>query len=608
MMQKMRENTKTILWILIFAFLATIIFAWGMGGFDRKSQANTGILAKVNGQKIMQEIFDRAIEQRIQEERERSGGQELDENRTRTIRNEVWEQTINQVLLQQELDRLGISISDREVAFEMKNNPPQYIREAEYFQNNGQFDQTKYEDFLKNPQAINEIIAIESDMRERLKQQRLIDRITASAMVSDELLWDEWSDKNVSFRFNYILFPILTSSTDTSMVSEAEIESEYQKRLEEYRVDEQRSLWFVSFPEKPSSQDSIHTKELADEIYQRALKGESFAELARTYSEDNSASKGGDLGYFPRGRMVKPFEDVAFSIPIDSIAPPVLSQFGWHVIKVTGKKMEPSKADPKVKEEQVEASHILFKFTPSMETKDLIRDKSRNFMTAVIEKKKSVADIAKEFDVNLDTTGLFVESGSIPKVGKAPLVTAFAFDSKIGDVSFPYWVRNGWYIFGLVDIKKPHYKPLADLRKQIQNSLVQEKRISKAFEEAKSALSKGSTIEMISQATGKSIDTTSLVKAKDYLPNIGRELDLTVRAKTAPLQTLQGPARGQKGAYLFTVVERTNADSVAYKAQKSQQVNQILQRRQQQLYNDYLKKMKERAKIDDWRYLSYSDF
>lgn len=607
MMQKMRENTKTILWVLIFAFLATIIFAWGMGGFDRKSQVSSGVLAKVNGQKILQEAFDRLVEQRIQEERERSGGQELDDNRIRTIRNEVWEQTINQILLQQELERFGITIGNREVAYELRNNPPSYIRESQYFNTNGQFDTSKYEDYLRNPQAINEILAIENDVRERLRQQRLLDRITATAMVSDEQLWDEWTDKNVTFRFHYILFPVQVSSNDTILVKESEIEAEYQNRLEEFRVEEQRSLWFVSFPERPSLSDSNHAKDLADELYQRAKKGENFAELAKNYSEDNSAPNGGDLGFFGRNRMVKPFEEVAFSTPVDSIAPPVLTQFGWHVIKVTGRKFEPSKANPKEKEELVQASHILIKITPSMETKDLIRERARDFMTAAME-KKDLAKLSKEFDVKLDTTGLFVQSGSIPKVGRAPLVAAFAFNSKLGDISFPYFVRNAWYVFGLVEIKKPHYKPYSDVRKQIQNTLIQEKRILKALEEAKQAKNLGNNLEAIAQATGKKVDTTGTVKAREYLPNIGRELELTIRAKTAPLHTLQGPVRGQKGAYLFTVIERSTPDSSQFLAQKNQQLNQIVQRRQQQLFNDYLKNLKDRAKIEDWRYLSYSDF
>ncbi|MDK9701196.1 MAG: SurA N-terminal domain-containing protein, partial [bacterium] len=146
MMQTMRENTKKVLWVLIIAFIGTIIFAWGMGGFDRNSQVRSGVLAIIDGEKILQQDFDNRVEQRIQQEREKNNNQDLDENRVRTLRNEVWDGIINEILLEQELDRLGVSIGTREIAYELRNNPPQYVQQAEVFQNNGQFYAAKYED------------------------------------------------------------------------------------------------------------------------------------------------------------------------------------------------------------------------------------------------------------------------------------------------------------------------------------------------------------------------------------------------------------------------------------------------------------------------------
>ena len=69
-----------------------------------------------------------------------------------------------------------------------------------------------------------------------------------------------------------------------------------------------------------------------------AMSGEDFAKLAKENSEDGSASNGGDLSYFRKGQMVKPFEDAAFGLEKDQISPVVETQFGYHVIKVTDKK------------------------------------------------------------------------------------------------------------------------------------------------------------------------------------------------------------------------------------------------------------------------------
>jgi parvulin-like peptidyl-prolyl isomerase len=73
-------------------------------------------------------------------------------------------------------------------------------------------------------------------------------------------------------------------------------------------------------------------------IRQRALDGDDFGALAREYSQDNSAPQGGDLGYFTRGTMVKPFEDAAFGLKKGQISPIVETQFGVHVIKCTDKR------------------------------------------------------------------------------------------------------------------------------------------------------------------------------------------------------------------------------------------------------------------------------
>lgn len=81
----------------------------------------------------------------------------------------------------------------------------------------------------------------------------------------------------------------------------------------------------------------VETKEEALELKQRIQNGESFEKLAREYSKCMSREKGGNLGFFKRGQMVKPFEDAAFSLPIGVVSDPVQTDYGWHLIKVTSK-------------------------------------------------------------------------------------------------------------------------------------------------------------------------------------------------------------------------------------------------------------------------------
>lgn len=74
----------------------------------------------------------------------------------------------------------------------------------------------------------------------------------------------------------------------------------------------------------------------AEELYERAKKGESFQSLAHQYSTCPSKEKGGDLGWFSEGQMVPPFENAVRKMGTGSISRPVRTQFGWHIIKKTG--------------------------------------------------------------------------------------------------------------------------------------------------------------------------------------------------------------------------------------------------------------------------------
>lgn len=112
--------------------------------------------------------------------------------------------------------------------------------------------------------------------------------------------------------------------------------------------------------------DEAGAKAKADDILKRIRGGEDFATLAKKYSTDGSRTKGGDLGYFTRGRMVPEFEQTAFNSPVGQVADPVKTQFGYHIIKVTDKRASKAGGEGEAGEE-VRASHILIPITKGQE-------------------------------------------------------------------------------------------------------------------------------------------------------------------------------------------------------------------------------------------------
>jgi len=173
-------------------------------------------------------------------------------------------------------------------------------------------------------------------------------------------------------------------------VPEAEIRAAYEARASQFGVPEQRR----------ASHILVKTREEADKVAAEARKSPGrFAELAKQYSQDpGSAAKGGDLGYFAKGTMVPAFEEAAFRQKEGEIGDPVQSDFGWHVIRVTG--IQPASVKP-------------FAAVRAELAEELGRDRAQRrfaelaepFTNTVYEQSDSLKPAAERFKLPLQTSG-----------------------------------------------------------------------------------------------------------------------------------------------------------------------------------------------------------
>ena len=185
-MNKMRESMKTILMILVLAFLATIVFDWGMGGF-RGRGPKRGVIAQVNGVDISYEEFSRAYQQELKARREQSG-QEIEGYMLQQIENQVFDRLVQQRLLREVVAKMNLRVTDDEVGEELWNNPPDIIRQSPAFIDSatGAFNMALYQQALDNPQLDRQWESVAEYLRNMLPFQKLGDLINASAVVTDD--------------------------------------------------------------------------------------------------------------------------------------------------------------------------------------------------------------------------------------------------------------------------------------------------------------------------------------------------------------------------------------------------------------------------------------
>ncbi len=596
-MNKMREHMAVILFIVLVLFLASMTIGGLVGGaniVDIIFGRNPNAVAEVNGKSIPFEQFYKNYQQEIINYRERTG-REPEGFQLQNIEDQVFNSMIQNELVSQALKKKGIRASDGEILFEILNNPPQILRQQKVFQDSaGNFDMNKYREALNNPNA--DWRPVEDYLRAVLPYQKLQREILSSVRVTEEELRLEFMRRNLKAKVRYVFFDPRDYMDKVGQISEDEMRRYYNEHKEEFREPEKRKIKFVFFPKTPSAKDTADTYDFANQLLKRAKSGEDFAELAKTYSDDEgTAEKGGDLGFFAKGAMVKPFEEAAFKAKPGQVVGPVKTRYGLHIIKVEAKKREKGK-------ELVHARHILLKFKPSVETVDAARSQAEYI--AETAQKVGLEQAAAPESVKVEETPFFTEGGFIPQIGLNRRISNFVFHNAVGKVSDVYETNRGFYVVEVAAIQKERIRPFEDVKSQIENILKRQKAMALAGEACKQAyqkIKKGASLFDV-------VDDPSKVREPDPftmagpVPGLGMDRKFIGAAFALEPGEISPPVEGTKGWYLIELIDKDKFDEKAYQAARPQLYQQLLQRKRARAYSEWLAELKKNADIKDYRY------
>jgi peptidyl-prolyl cis-trans isomerase C len=294
------NSTKIRLTAKVAVALALILVCDVVFAADTKAPGD--MVAVVNGTIITQGEFDRELDFYVR--RATQGGQQTPEFQKAKIRTDVLESLIERELLYQETQKQGIKIKTDAIAQQLKSLKQRYPTEAEF------------------NKLLSDMGLKESDVENQIKR----------GMAIQELI-----DKEV---------------TPKVVITDQESKTYYDTNPQFFQQPEQvkASHILIKVDADATEAQKTEAREKIKEVQQKVQKGEDFASLAKTYSEGPSGPRGGDLGYFRRGQMVKPFEDAAFSLKPNETSDIVETRFGYHLIMVVDKKPERTMAYAEVKD------------------------------------------------------------------------------------------------------------------------------------------------------------------------------------------------------------------------------------------------------------------
>ncbi len=451
------RNNKRLMQIVLA--LVTLPFAfWGIDSYQRV-MSRVGEVAEVGGQKISEQEFGDALRQ--QQERLRGLlGRNFDPALfdSPAIRMEVLEGLISQRLLMRHAARNHLTVSS-ETLIETTMVIPA-------FQVDGKFSRERYDAALRNERMSPEVFdaALRRDLLVQQLTGALADSGLASKAVSRQFAQLRAQQREIAeYRVQadaQLVQPKITAdairgfydanpsrfqvpeelgveyvalSTEALLASEQvgadEIKSYYESNISKYGEPEQRRASHILIAVKSGAGEAEKAKarERAAQIVSQLRKSPgSFAELAKRNSGDSgSAAQGGDLGFFARGMMVRPFEDAAFRLKPNQISDPVESDFGFHIIKITGIKAGKMKsleaARPEI-ERELKRQRAGRRFAEAAEA----------FSNLVYEQPESLGPAAERFKLAVQRAqGITRQSARVPALNNPRLLGALFADDSI---------------------------------------------------------------------------------------------------------------------------------------------------------------------------------
>lgn len=694
LMTKMRDNTLAIMIGLVIAFVIMIVFEWGMDfGGMRGDQRN--YVGKVNDREITYQEFSNVLRNVTEMQRQQFGG-EIDDEFMGFIREQVWDNLVNEILLEEEIKRRGIRVTDDEIVnWVYGENPPEFLTQ-QFMDEEGNFNREAYDMALSDPRNREQVMQLEQMLRQQRKQEKLQSLLMSSIRVTEGEIRQQFKEDNVRMDVRYVaLDPNRLVPSDQVTVTDEEIQRYYNANPDKFRSPPQRNLEYVSFPFRPSTadtndavqqierykqrvedgedflelvenyshtpfadaffrpgeltpekeriifagdpgdivgpvidedgahlikiidtrtgrdefvraqhillrydadRDSAEVQQKADELLERLQEGADFAELAREYSADpGSGQRGGDLGWFGRGRMVESFEQAAFGASVGEVVGPVESQFGIHIIKVN---------DRTNKEVKFATIHEPIEVTAF--TRNEIFDLASDF--AHIAEREGFHEEADYFDLDVRETGLFSKNGVIPGIGQNEQVMRFAFENRRGRISDVLEISNGYGVFKVKDVQREGIKPLEEVRSQIRADLVREKRWEKAHERAQDIYNKlegRSLAEILEIDPDINLQTASDIGINSNISGVGRDQKFIGAAFGLDEGSVSQPIEGSRHFYLIEVTRRTEFDEEMYADQRENLKEQLLHSKRQQFFAQWLEGLREDATIVDNRYMFY---
>jgi len=623
MLGLMRKHaTSWLIKVALFAIVIVFIF-WGGYSYTEKKASRVAV---VNGSYIGIREYQSMYNNLLEQMRRQFGGQFSSELlETLNLKGQALDRLINRRLILAEAAMLEFDVSREELQNAIVSYPA--------FQTNGRFDPLRYQQALRYSRLTPQ--EFEASQREDLLINKVEQFVTRGTKVLESEMLSFFHHTRDRVNLAYVQIDPNDFKNQVKVDEEA-VRDYFDKHRENYRVADKRNILYVRFVPRDYLAEAEVTDQEIEEFYQLhqddyreakkvharhilfrisekaktaqiqeildrankvsdlAHKGNDFAELARKYSEDSTASKGGDLGYFKSDDMVKPFADAAFSLKKGEISDLVRTRFGIHIIKVEDIKEESIQPLAQVKE-------AVLKSLQEERGREIALQRAESF----IDLSRALDDLQKaaaETGLEVKESGLFTAKEPIPRLGRHPEINEIIFSLRSREVSPVLRVGDDQVVAQLVEIQDSRLEEFAEAQEKVQEDWITEQSKVLARKQAKewleTARQEGNLAE-VARRNKLELNKTGLFTIVSPAPPFGNQRDLVITAfSLTPQQPVPSEVYEVDGTFIILQLEDSQpASENGFQKEKDSLAEQLLQVKKEQTFSRWITGRRQQADI-----------
>ncbi|MBI5562690.1 MAG: SurA N-terminal domain-containing protein [Deltaproteobacteria bacterium] len=632
MLESIRKRKNSIVIVLAFAAIILVFVFWGVGPSGNKKTGDYAA-ATIDGEQISMREYGDMYKRHVDYYKSMFKEQFSDElAKKMNLKQKAIEVLINRKLAIRDAAAKGIDVTEAELQ--------DAIKKVDAFKKDGAFDMETYRRVLEANRM--KTAEFEKSMRDDLLYSKIQDKITKDVTVSDADAKEAFIKDNRKYEYDYVavdpealkktatvsdeeakeylkkngsafMEPLRVNAfwakADISAfekkvsVTDAEIKEYYGKNQRQFERPASVAARHILIKPDPKTKDPKAAKEAAkakaEEILKKIKAGADFAALAKKNSGDTaSAVKGGDLGWFPRGMMVKPFEEAAFSLRKGEVSGVVESDFGFHVIKVYDRK-EAETAPLAEVAVQIKSLVTKEKAWKLASEAALALDKPFRDAKTADELKKA----ASSRGFASGETGLFSEADKKVEFASVDALREGVFPLHKGDVSKPLQTPLAFYVVKVIEREDPRVQDYAKAAPAIKTKLVDEKADAEAKKKAEEILKKAATSDLAAIAKAEKLKaepTGPFSKLQPFIQKLsfyaGDKPNFFEATKEKPLYPEVVKA-GKRYAVL-KLKSAQEANLADFDKTKDRLKQELLAKKQNDAVEAWVKALREKAKVE----------